>query len=216
MPTNHPKLSAKNAEGDTRPFTRPDFVRLVQKASTTTFSEAFASIAGKIKFPEGGWPRLAARITANPAAPRFVVSKRGHHGRWYQAAFLSSLRDLVSSLLTYPGLTLRLRSGQAGAKLCRGLAQTCPPRALPRTRLPHASRGSKRGHDAADSREIFPEAQALPQLFPPASIAKCSAVTGTASHSCYYVAHAQPAPSILRCGLLGLHHTCYQPVAVAR
>jgi len=49
-------------------------------------------------------PRALPR---NPAAPRFVVSKRGHHGRWYRAAFLSSLRDLVPSLLDLPRTYVR-------------------------------------------------------------------------------------------------------------
>ncbi len=45
-----------------------------------------------------------------------------------------------------------------------------------------------------------------PAAFPPGLYPRCSAVTATALAFMLYVAHAQPAPSILWCGLLALHH----------
>jgi len=44
------------------------------------------------------------------------------HPTHYLSEFLPSLRDLVPCFSSYPGLTLRLRSGQAGAILWRRFA----------------------------------------------------------------------------------------------
>src|ERR1700719_1852735 len=44
---NHPKPSAKNAPGDSRPFTRSDFFHLLRRASTTKVGKPAPRAKGK-------------------------------------------------------------------------------------------------------------------------------------------------------------------------
>ena len=47
MPTNRPSHPAKNAESETRTFTRSDFFRLVQRAATTPVAKTSPKATGK-------------------------------------------------------------------------------------------------------------------------------------------------------------------------
>src|SRR5437879_3975580 len=96
-----------------------------------------------------------------------------------------------------------------------GLAHVYSPPALPQNRLPQASWCSKPGHSCCRQLEIFSDPPAPTLLFPPRPHPERSSVTAAELPFLLYIAHAQPAASLLRCGLRALHHHQLLPAIAA-
>ena len=88
---------------------------------SATASRSGFSVAGRpiLDVLCQGWDSTTASGSGFPLASPPLPGRWPDRGSNHAQQFLPSLRDLVPLFAAYPGLTLRLRSGQAGAIVCR-------------------------------------------------------------------------------------------------